>query len=102
MGLYKLPQYAAYTQPGHVKMPYLSQPVKHYLGVAWYQRDVMIPAAWQQKHIVLTLERTRWLTTAYLDGREIGSCTSLVSPHIYDFGTLTPGRHQLSIRIDNR
>lgn len=102
MRWYLLPQYKAYTQPGKVKMPYLSQPVKHYLGVAWYQRDITIPESWQRKHIVLTLERTRWLTTAYLDGREIGSCTSLVAPHIYDFGTLTPGRHLLSIRIDNR
>ena len=34
MAWYKLPQYAAYTKPGHVEVPYLSQPVKHYLGVA--------------------------------------------------------------------
>src|ERR1700677_4276024 len=33
MRWYLLPQYQAYTQPGNVKMPYLSQPVKHYLGV---------------------------------------------------------------------
>ena len=43
MRWYLLPQYKAYTQPGNVKMPYLSQPPRHYLGVAWYQRDIDIP-----------------------------------------------------------
>jgi hypothetical protein len=102
MRWYLLPQYQAYTQPGNAKMPYLSQPVKHYLGVAWYQHDITIPVNWQPKRVVLTLERPRWQTTVYLDDQEIGSCTSLVAPHVYDLGTVPPGRHQLSIRIDNR
>jgi beta-galactosidase len=101
MAWYKLPQYAEYTKPGNVKVPYLSQPVKHYLGVAWYQREIDIPATWAKKRVGLTLERTRWQTTAYVDDKEIGSCHSLVAPHDYDFGILTPGKHRLSIRIDN-
>ncbi|HEY4381361.1 MAG TPA: hypothetical protein VGN01_13505 [Acidobacteriaceae bacterium] len=102
MAWYKLPQYAAYTKPGNVKVPYLSQPVKHYLGVAWYQRDIEIPAAWKGKRVGLTLERTRWQTTAYLDEKELGTCHSLVAPHEYDLGVVAPGKHRLSIRIDNR
>src|ERR1039458_5535081 len=101
MAWYKLPQYAAYTKPGHVEVPYLSQPVKHYLGVAWYQRDIDIPATWASKRVGLILERTRWQTTVYLDDKEIGTCHSLVAPHGYDLGILTPGKHRLSIRIDN-
>lgn len=62
MAWYKLPQYAAYTKPGHVEVPYLSQPVKHYLGVAWYQREIEIPSGWSGKRVGLTLERTRWQT----------------------------------------
>jgi hypothetical protein len=102
MAWYKLPQYAAYTTPGHVEVPYLSQPAKHYLGVAWYQREVEIPTVWRGKRVGLTLERTRWQTTVYLDEREIGSCHSLIAPHDFDLGTLAPGKHRLSIRIDNR
>src|ERR1039457_1211333 len=102
MAWYKLPQYAAYTKPGHVEVPYLSQPVKHYLGVAWYQRDIDIPAAWRNKRAGLTLERTRWVTTVYLDDKEMGTNRSLVAPHDCDLGMLTPGKHRLSIRIDNR
>ena len=102
MAWYKLPQYAAYTKPGHVEVPYLSQPVKHYIGLAWYQRDFEVPAAWRGKRIGLTLERTRWQTTVYLDEKQIGSCRSLVAPHEYDLGIVAPGTHRLSIRIDNR
>src|ERR1035437_5500486 len=101
MAWYKLPQYAAYTKPGHVEVPYLSQPVKHYLGVAWYQRDIDVPAAWRDKRVGLNLERTRWVTTVYVDDKEIGTNRSLVAPHDYDLGILTPGKHRLSIRIDN-
>ncbi|SNS46706.1 Glycosyl hydrolases family 2, sugar binding domain [Granulicella rosea] len=101
MAWYKLPQYARYTQPGHVEVPYLSQPVRHYLGVAWYQRDVEIPAAWKGKRVALHLERTRWQTTAFVDDRQVGSCRSLVAPHDYDLGILTPGKHRLTIKIDN-
>ena len=32
-----------FSQPGHVEVPFLSQPPKHYLGAAWYQRDIEIP-----------------------------------------------------------
>ncbi len=102
MAWYKLPQYAAYTKPGHVEVPYLSQPVKHYLGVAWYQREIEVPATWHGKRVSLTLERTRWQTNVYLDEKEIGSCHSLVAPHEFDLGVLAPGSHRLSIRIDNR
>jgi len=102
MAWYKLPQYAAYTKPGYVEVPYLSQPVKHYLGVAWYRREIDIPAAWRGKRVNLTLERTRWQTDVYLDEKEIGSCHSLVAPHEYDLGVVAPGKHRLSIRIDNR
>jgi hypothetical protein len=98
----RLPQYQAYTKPGHVEMPYLSQPPRHYLGVAWYQRELEIPEVWSGKRIVLTLERTRWETTVFVDGKQIGSCRTLVAPHIYDLGALAAGKRSLSVRIDNR
>jgi hypothetical protein len=102
MRWYLLPQYKAYTRPGNVKVPYLSQPPRHYLGAAWYQRDIVIPELWQSRHIVLTLERAHWETTVYVDARLVGSCHSVVAPHIFDLGDVPPGRHRLSIRVDNR
>jgi beta-galactosidase len=95
-------EYRAAAQPGNVRVPFLAQPPRHYLGPAWYQRDLEIPAAWSGKRIALFLERPHWETTVWLDDREIGSCRSLVAPHVYELGQLTTGKHRLTIRIDNR
>ena len=86
----------------NVRVPFLSQPPRHYLGVAWYQREIDIPRTWVNRRAVLTLERPHWETTVWLDEKLIGSDRSLVAPHIYDFGTVTPGRHRVTIRVDNR
>ena len=94
--------YQAYAKPGNIRVPFLSQPLRHYLGAAWYQRDIEIPRAWQGRRIVLSLERPRWETTVWIDQTKSGSCNSLVAPHVYDLGFLVPGRHRLSIRADNR
>ena len=54
------------------------------------------------RRTLLTLERPHWETTVWIDEKKIGSDRSLVAPHIYDLGTVTPGRHRLTIRVDNR
>jgi len=95
-------EYRTYTDRGKVKVPFLSQPPRHYLGAAWYQRDIQIPSYLIGRRIVLTLERPHWATTVWLDNKLIGSQISLVAPHIYDFGTVSPGQHRLTIRVDNR
>lgn len=91
-----------FSQPGKVRVPFLSQPPKHYLGAAWYQRDVVIPANWSGKHFTLFLERVHWKSTVWLDEKEISSDISLSTPHEFDLGMLRPGKHRLTIRVDNR
>ena len=91
-----------FSQPGNVEVPFLSQPPKHYLGVAWYQRDIRIPAKWRGSHFLLFLERAHWKTTVWLDDKEFAPNDSLVAPHITDLGIIGPGNHRLSIRVDNR
>ena len=94
--------YKDYIQPGKIKVPFLAQPPRHYLGAAWYQRDIEIYQYQAARRFVLTLERPHWETTVWLDGKKIGSDRSLVAPHVYELGNLTPGRHNLTIRVDNR
>ena len=53
-----------FSQPGHVEVPFLAQPPKHYLGAAWYQHDIEIPANWSGKHFTLFLERCRTASRA--------------------------------------
>ncbi|MCY2929186.1 MAG: hypothetical protein NTV86_06760, partial [Planctomycetota bacterium] len=57
---------------------------------------------WKGKRVVLTLERPHWETRVWVDGKALGSNTSLSTPHEYDLGTaLTTGKHQLTVRVDN-
>jgi len=94
--------YKDFISPGKVKVPFLSQPARHYVGVAWYQREIEIPQFYVSRRVVLTLERPHWETTVWIDSNKIGSDRSLVAPHTYDLGTVSPGRHRLTIRVDNR
>ena len=99
----KEPQYAKYREPGHIKVPFCLQPERHYAGAAWYQRQIDIPGSWRSKRVVLRLERPHWATRVWLDDREIGSQNSLSTPHVYELGVnLKPGKHRLTIRVDNR
>ena len=99
----KDPAYEAYRQPGNIKAPFCLQPERHYVGAAWYQRDIVIPDSWQGRRVVLTLERAHWQTRVWLDKSDLGTRDSLSTPHVYDLGTgLTPGVHTLTVRVDNR
>lgn len=101
--------YKPYAGPAPVKVPFLSQPPRHYLGVAWYQRDIEIPRHWMGRRIELFLERARWETRAWLDHRLLGTNNSLCVPHVFEAGIIgdgpgqiRPGTHQLTVRVDNR
>ena len=74
-----------------------------YEGMAWYQRQIEIPDSWRGKRIELFLERVRWVSRAWLDGRPIGGPQdSLIAPHRFDLGTkVSPGSHRLTLCIDN-
>ena len=91
-----------FSQPGKTEVPFLSQPAKHYLGLAWYQRDIDIPDSWANRRVVLFLERAHWESTVYVDDKPYARQDSLVAPHVTDLGVLTPGKHRLTIRVDNR
>lgn len=96
-------KYAPYRSDENYKFPFWLTPVKYYTGAAWYQREVNIPANWKDKHITLTLERCHWSSTVFVDDQPAGADSSLATPHVYDLSALlTPGKHTLSIRVDNR
>ncbi|HLP77859.1 MAG TPA: glycoside hydrolase family 2 TIM barrel-domain containing protein, partial [Candidatus Paceibacterota bacterium] len=105
--------YKAYTNAGNVKVPFLCQPPRHYLGAAWYQREIEIPNDWEGRRVVLFLERPHWESRVWLDDRLIGTNNSLCVPHEFDLGLvnalgnsplalLSPGKHTLTVRVDNR
>jgi hypothetical protein len=86
---------------GNDKYNYLSR-VYRYEGKAWYQKEVKIPRTWDNRRIILFLERCHWQTQVWVDGHLMGSRDSLCVPHEYDLTTkLTPGEHKITICVDN-
>ena len=74
-----------------------------FVGPAFYQREIEIPAEWEDCETELFLERVMWQSRVWVDAREVSSPEdSLVTPHVHRLGKLTPGKHDLIIRVDNR
>lgn len=97
------PAMARYRQPGNVKFPFFLTPDRHYVGAAWYQREVVIPEHWRGKQWVLHLERPHTETMVWLDDQFIGKDSTMCVPHrFYLPATIKPGKHRLTVRIDNR
>jgi hypothetical protein len=97
------PRLAKYRQPDNFKIPFWLTPAAYYVGPAWYQKPVDIPATWRGRRLVLFLERAHFATRVWVDNQEIGQQISLVAPHEYDLtAVLPPGAHTLTVRVDNR
>ncbi|MCX7818184.1 MAG: glycoside hydrolase [Kiritimatiellae bacterium] len=96
------PEFEADRQPGRIRVPFWLQPEVCYVGAAWYQREVEIPPETAGRRLELALERPHWFTTVWWDGRRVGDSDSLSTPHVFDLGDAQPGRHRLTIRVDNR
>lgn len=96
------PYYKQFQKKRNFKMPFWLQPDRHYVGAAWYQREIEIPEDWKDKRITLFLERPHWKTTVWLNDNKIGTQNSLGTPHEYQLGyKLNPGKHLLTICVDN-
>lgn len=72
-----------------------------YYGPAWYSKEIDIPSGWKGKHIRLELERVLWESRVFVDGNEISVEDALSTPHQHNLGYLTPGKHRLTVRINN-
>jgi len=97
------PRLEKFRQPGNIKIPFWLTPAKHYVGAAWYQREVTIPAGWKGKRVEMELEYAHSETMVWVDGQEAGTQFTFVTAQKYDLSKyLKPGKHLITIRIDNR
>lgn len=72
-----------------------------YIGPAWYNREIAIPKSWQGKDVILHLERVMWQSQVWIDGKSVGTQDGLGTPHYHNLGKLSPGKHLLSVRVNN-
>ena len=97
------PYMEKYRKEGEMKFPFFLTPQYHYVGAAWYHKRVYIPKMLKDQRIKLFLERPHIETKVFVNGREVGSCMSLSTPHLYDitkyikFGS----KNDISIRVYN-
>ncbi len=97
------PAMQKYRIKDSLKFPFWLTPIKHYVGAAWYQKEIDIPENWNEKTILLLLERPHWQTQVWLDTLLLGSRNSLSTPHLYEIipKKIATGKHKLTIRVDN-
>jgi hypothetical protein len=97
------PRLEKYRKPGNLKIPFWLTPAKHYTGAAWYQKDVEIPANWKGERVVLSLEYPHSETRVWIDDVEIGTQFTFVVAQNFELpASLKPGKHTITLRIDNR
>ena len=88
---------------GTMKFPFFLTPTKHYIGNAWYHREVFVPKSWKKQRVILFLERPHIETTVYVNGQVAGRDSSLSVAHEFD---ITPyirfgKENDIAIRIYN-
>lgn len=76
---------------------------KHsYIGPATYKREITVPAGFKNKNLELYLERVIWKTSVWVDDHKVGDAVSLSTPQTFQLPELAPGKHTITLRIDNR
>ena len=75
-----------------------------YVGPLWLQKKIAIPQSFQDQTICLFLERVNMASRLWIDGIQIDrQVISFGTPHIYDLTRhLTPGKHTITLQLDNR
>lgn len=89
------------AQSEGVKVPFLSQPPKHYMGKAWYQREFEVADEDEEMYFSLFIECAKWNTKVWIDDEYIGGEMSLCAPHEFPVGFLSKGEHRITICVDN-
>ncbi|WP_313076328.1 hypothetical protein [Lacrimispora sp.] len=90
-----------FGQEKEVLVPFLSQPPRHFIGLAWYEREILIPEDTEEE-IYLHIELTRWRSHVWVNGEYQGSDCSLCTAHEINLGRLKKGSHRLTVLVDNR
>lgn len=74
----------------------------YYTGKAWYQRTVNIPKSMLEEKSLLKLERVLWQSKVWVNGKPVGTESSLSTPHRFEIdGLFKEGENQITVMVDN-
>lgn len=94
------PNWAKYREPGNIKLPFFLTPERHYIGKAWYKKNIHIKSVNSQS--IITLERVHIQSTLYINGEYVNTEYSLSTPHRYDVSSyLKQGVNEIMICVNN-
>lgn len=82
------------------RVPFLCQPVRHFIGEAVYEREFQLEEA-SGEDWILRIELTRWRTKVWIDGEQKGEDCSLCTAHEINCGRLSCGTHRIRVAVDN-
>ncbi|NGM64584.1 sugar-binding domain-containing protein [Sphingobacterium sp. SGR-19] len=100
---YYHPRLEKFRQSDNLKLPFWLTPLKHYVGVAWYQRDFVLSANDLRGSLNLFLEQPHTEASVWVNGKEVGTQNSMVVAHQFEIADLVKeGNNTLTIRVDNR
>ncbi|MBQ2150970.1 MAG: hypothetical protein II434_05510 [Bacteroidales bacterium] len=70
--------------------------------VAWYGREITVPKSWKGKRVFLVVGASDWETTAWIDGKEIGSHQGGYIPFEFELEGAAPGStHRIVLKADD-
>jgi hypothetical protein len=74
--------------------------------IGWYARDITVPEAWSDRRAFLVVGAADWRTTAWLDGKELGTHEGGYTPFEFELtgilhATSATAAHRLVIRVDD-
>ena len=77
--------------------------VKDEADVAWYHKEIKIPATWTGKRVFINIGASDWETTVFLDGVQIGKHQGGYTPFDAELVGVKPGSvHQIAVRADDK
>ncbi len=71
--------------------------------IAWYSKTITINPKWKGKRIFINIGASDWLTTVYIDGKQIGEHKGGYTPFAFEIKNTKFGKTQnLTIRVDDK
>jgi hypothetical protein len=71
--------------------------------IGWYTRTIEVPAGWSGKKVFIVFGASDWITTAWLDGKKLGTFQGGYTPFEFDITSYIKNgmKQQLVVRVDD-